>query len=216
VGFGNALLQAKGIGGFYTSTLFRIGDGFKPFLAESMELGRSFIVKSYQRKPLSLFLLWKGILTLLCRHPEYRYLIGPVSISNDHSDFAKSLTVEYLRKRHLNKELAAMIRPRKKFKVRIPKIIRKKLFHKLTGHNIASLDQFIQGFDAGFSTPVLIKKYLSIHSEVIGFNVDPQFNNCLDVLIITDIQDIPQEIIRSLSKENQETAKAWGSERIVA
>ena len=71
----------------------------------------------------------------------------------------------------------------------------------MTGNNLGNLDNFIQAFDPSFRTPVLIKKYLSVNSEVIGFNVDPLFNNCLDVLIITDILDIPLETIKSLSKE---------------
>jgi hypothetical protein len=33
-------------------------------------------------KPLPLFLLWKGILKFVIDNPRYRYLIGPVSISN--------------------------------------------------------------------------------------------------------------------------------------
>jgi len=42
-----------------------------------------------------------------------------------------------------------------------------------------------------------------MNSEVIGFNVDPQFNKWLDVLIISDILDIPKETIKSLLKECQ-------------
>jgi putative hemolysin len=205
VGFGHDIMKTLGIRGFYISTLFRISPRFIPVLQNSMELGRSFIIKAYQRKPLSLFLLWKGILMLLYRHPEFRYLIGPVSISKDISEFARSLTVEFLQKHHYNMELAAAITPRNRFRPRIPRLIRKKLFHRITGNNIANLDHFIQGFDPGFSTPVLIKKYLGINSEVIGFNIDPHFNNCLDALIITDINDIPEEIIRSLSKESNPT-----------
>lgn len=54
-----------------------------PVLYESIELGRSFITEEYQRKPLPLFMLWKGILYFLLKNPEYRYLIGPVTISRE-------------------------------------------------------------------------------------------------------------------------------------
>ena len=200
VGFGNKIIGAYGIKGFYINTLFHLKDGIKPVLEQSMELGRSFIIKSSQKKPLPLFLLWKGILLLLCKHPELRYMIGPVSISNMISDLAKSLTVAFLKKNYFNKEIAAFITPGKKFIPRLPAVIKKKVFYKVTGNSLDSLDNFIQAFDPAFRTPVLIKKYLSINSEVIGFNVDPLFNNCLDVLIITDLLDIPTETIKSLSK----------------
>jgi len=201
VGFGKQIVESHGINGFYLSTLFHISDRFTSLLQLSMELGRSFIIKSCQKKPLSLFLLWKGILYLLCKHPEYRYMIGPVSISNACNNLSKALTVEFLRKNHYNKELAAFFAPRKKFIRRFPSVIKKRVFHKATVNGIGSLDNFIQAFDPAFQTPVLIKKYLSINSEVLGFNVDPLFNNCLDVLIMTDILDIPQETIRALSRE---------------
>ena len=201
VGFGKQIVESHGIKGFYISTLFHISDRFISVLQLSMELGRSFIIKSCQKKPLSLFLLWKGILYLLCKHPECRYMIGPVSISNACNNLSKALTVEFLRKNHYNKELAAFFAPRKKFVPHFPSGMKKRVFHKATGNSIGRLDHFIQAFDPAFHTPVLIKKYLSINSEVLGFNVDPLFNNCLDVLIITDILDIPQETIRALSRE---------------
>jgi putative hemolysin len=201
IGFGNKIIETHGIEGFYISTLFHINDKFLPVLKLSMELGRSFIIKSCQKKPLSLFLLWKGILYLLCKHPEFRYMIGPVSISNTYSDLSKALTVEFLKKNFYNKELAGFITARKKFVPQIPPVIRKKVFHKVTGNKLVNLDNFIQAFEPAFHSPVLLKKYLSVNSEAIGFNVDPFFNYCLDVLIITDILDIPQETIKSLSRE---------------
>jgi len=201
VGFGNRIMETHGVHGFYISTLFHIRKGVKPVLNASMELGRSFIIKSWQKKPLSLFLLWKGIFVLLCRHPDLRYMIGPVSISNTYSNPAKALMVSFLKKNHFNKELSVFFIPRKKFVHKIPPTIRKKLFYKVTGKNLGKVENFIQSFDPGFRTPVLLKKYLGINSEIIGFNVDPLFSNCLDVLIITDILEIPEEMIRSLSKE---------------
>jgi putative hemolysin len=200
VGFGNEIMESMGIRGFYISTLFRIKDEITPLFSMSMELGRSFIIQSYQKKPLSLFLLWKGILHLLIRHPEFQYMIGPVSISNSFSGLSKSLTVTFLKKHYYNNEFAGFFVPRKKFILRIHPVIRKKLFHKMTGNNLSSLDLFIQSFEPDFRLPVLIKKYLSVNAEVAGFNVDPKFNNCLDVLLITNINDIPNDTIRSLSK----------------
>ena len=204
VGYGRQIVESYGIKGFYISTLFHIKDEFAPVLNLSIELGRSFIVKSHQKKPLSLFLLWKGILQVLVRNPEYRYLIGPVSISNEYRELSKALTVEFLKKNYYNREFAAFVTPRKKFVPETNPVIKKRVFHKSTGNKVTLLDNFIQAFDPSFQTPVLLKKYLSVNSEVIGFNVDPLFNNCLDVLIITDILDIPEETIKSLSKEFRE------------
>ena len=48
---------------------------------------------------------------------------------------------------------------------------------------------------------MLLKKYLSVNAEVIGFNVDPKFNNCLDALMVLDLLEFPEELIEGLSKE---------------
>ena len=65
IGCGDEIFCQYGVQGFYTSTLFSIQEVFFPILTQSVELGRSYIVADYQRKPLPLFLLWKGILAFL-------------------------------------------------------------------------------------------------------------------------------------------------------
>ena len=49
--------------------------------------------------------------------------------------------------------------------------------------------------------PVLLKKYVKLNGKIIGFNVDPKFNNSLDGLLILDLFRVPVETITSLSKE---------------
>ena len=49
--------------------------------------------------------------------------------------------------------------------------------------------------------PVLLKKYISLNGRIIGFNIDPKFNMCLDGLLILDLFEVPMNTIESLSKE---------------
>ena len=69
IGKGADILSQYDIRGFYTQSLFKMSPPFREILKQSLELGRSFIVKEYQRKPLPLFLLWKGILYFLLKNP---------------------------------------------------------------------------------------------------------------------------------------------------
>ncbi|HPW27061.1 MAG TPA: hypothetical protein PLY31_07985, partial [Tenuifilaceae bacterium] len=45
------------------------------------------------------------------------------------------------------------------------------------------------------------KKYLKLNGRILGFNVDPKFNNALDGLLILDLLQVPIQTITSLSKE---------------
>lgn len=201
VGLGKEILEQYGIKGFYTQSLFKIRKDFYPVLNESMELGRSFIVKDYQRKPLSLFLLWKGILYFLLKHPEYRYLIGPVSISNEFSKFSKSLIVDFIKKNYYDEEFAKYIFPRKEFYFPAELNVDKDIFLETAETDISKIDKVIKDVEQKISMPVLLKKYLSLNAKIIGFNIDPHFNDALDGLIILDIYNIPINVIESLSKE---------------
>ena len=102
LGLGDQIVPRFGLEGFYTNSLFRMSEEMKPIMAQTIELGRSFIVHDYQRKAASLMLLWKGILYVLLKHEQYRNLLGPVTISGEFERVSKTLIVRYLQKRHMN------------------------------------------------------------------------------------------------------------------
>lgn len=201
LGKGKDILAQYGLNGFYLSSLFKIKKEYKTILNESIELGRSFIIKEYQRKPLPLFLLWKGLLFFLLKNTDYRYLIGPVSISNDFSKFSKSLIVEFIKKYHYNEDLAQYIKPRKKFVVKADKNVDRDLLTEFEKGDIAKIDSLIHDIECTYKFPILIKKYLQLNANIIGFNIDPKFNDALDGLLMLDILDVPESFIKALSKE---------------
>ncbi|MBN1186364.1 MAG: lysophospholipid acyltransferase family protein [Bacteroidales bacterium] len=200
VGKGKDIVEQYGRHGFYIQSLFRISPRFTPILNESLELGRSFIVPEYQKHTLPLFLLWKGILYFLLKNPEYRYLIGPVSISNMYSKFSRTLIIEFIKANFYNYEFAKYIKSRKKFKVQPGKVDTDILVGE--DGDIKRLDKILEYIQSsGFRLPVLVKKYLNLGGRIIGFNLDPKFNNALDGLLILDLFDVPMDTVSSLSKE---------------
>jgi len=76
IGKGKDILPVHGRKGFYIDTLFELTEAFEPVLREGLEMGRSFISKEYQRRPNSLFLLWKGVLYILLKNPDFRYMFA--------------------------------------------------------------------------------------------------------------------------------------------
>lgn len=181
-----AIAARQGVSGFYTHTLFRYDESFIKGLAPGIELGRSFIRAEYQRRSHSLSYLWKGIGGLLARRPQTRFLFGPVSISADYSAVAQELIVAYFEARR-DPETGEFVKPRSALKRRLkPADSIHAMARKI--QSIGELSELIADLQAdGREIPVLLRHYLNLGGEVLGFNVDREFSNVLDALVIVDL-----------------------------
>jgi putative hemolysin len=214
IGKGKDIIKQFGIRGFYSRSLFRIKEEFIPTLQESLELGRSFIVEKYQKSPISLKLLWKGIFAFMLKNPEYRYLYGPVTISGELKNYSKSLIVDYIRTNYWDDELSAYIKPKNRFVSKKSKYIDNEFILKYS-KSIKNLDNYVKEIEPFYSVPILFKKYIQLNAKFLGFNLDQNFNNCLDGLILVDYYNIPYEILSSLSKhEKSKVSKIDGLNQV--
>jgi len=199
IGKGDEILNTMGRRGFYLSELFKIKEPFYPILRRGIELGRSWIRKEYQQKPLPLFLLWKGILKYLLDNPHYRYMFGPVSISNNFSKFSKSLIVDYITKNHFDYELAHYVKPKNKFKADLSAIDKDLLIE--SSDSLKDLDSLISDIEnSHIKIPVLLRQYMNLNAKIICFNIDPKFSDCLDGFLLVDTQNIPPEMLEKIGK----------------
>lgn len=203
IGLGQKIVNNYGKKGFYLNSLFKFNKKLTPTLFESIELGRSFVAPEYQKKAFPLFCLWKGILQVLISKPEYRYLIGPVTISNGYSKLSKNLIIDFIQSNHYDYKVSQLVKPRKKFKVKYKSSDYELFLQSSTSINI--LDKIIEDIEIGkFKVPILFKKYLQQNGKIIGFNRDPKFNNALDGLMILDVSDIPTKTLKNLSNSPEE------------
>ncbi len=199
IGKGDQILDTFGRRGFYLSELFKIKEPFYPYLRKGIELGRSWIRKEYQQKPLPLYLLWKGILKYLLDNPQYRYMFGPVSISNNFSKFSKSLMVDFITKNHFDYELARYIKPKNKFKADLSPIDTELLVN--SSDSLKDLDSLISQIEKShIKIPVLLRQYMNLNAKIICFNIDPKFADCLDGFLVVDMQNIPAEMLEKIGK----------------
>lgn len=203
MGLGSEIFERYGIDGFYLQDLFRFEPELYKMMSQSLELGRAFIIKEYQQKPMPLFLLWKGIVHTTLRHPEHKFLIGGVSISNQFSNFSKSLMIEFMKSHYYDPYVAQYVHPKKEFKVKL-KDADKDFVFDATEADLNKFDKIIDEVEPGaLRLPVLLKKYIKQNCKLIGFNVDPLFNNAVDGLMYIKIADLPESTVRPVMEEFQ-------------
>jgi putative hemolysin len=203
MGLGRDVYEAYGINGFYLQDLFRFEPELHKMMSHSIELGRAFIIREYQQKPMPLFLLWKGIVHTTLRFPNHKYLIGGVSISNRFSNFSKSLMIEFMKSHYYDPYLAQYVHPKKEFKVKL-KDTDKDFVFDATEADLNKFDKIIDEIEPGaLRLPVLLKKYIKQNARLIAFNVDPLFNDAIDGLMYIRISDLPDSTVRPVMEEFQ-------------
>jgi len=203
MGLGSKIFEAYGIDGFYLQDLFRFEPELHTMMSQSIEMGRAFIIKSYQQKPMPLFLLWKGIVHTTLRFPEHKFLIGGVSISNQFSNFSKSLMIEFMKSHYYDPYIAQYVHPKKEFKVKL-KDADKDFVFDATEADLNKFDKIIDEVEPGaLRLPVLLKKYIKQNARLVAFNVDPLFNNAVDGLMYIKISDLPESTVRPVMEEFQ-------------
>ncbi|MFA5494164.1 MAG: lysophospholipid acyltransferase family protein [Porticoccaceae bacterium] len=189
----------------YSSTLFSFNEASRPYLEQGLELGRSFVQPKYWGKR-SLDYLWFGIGAFLRANPGYRYLFGPVSISNGYPRQAMEMLV-YFYTVHFpcGEPLAAASLP-----------------YAISPQRQGELARLFPGSDyreefsrlksmlshMNLSVPTLYKQYPETFLEdgvrFAGFNVDPAFGDCVDGLIVADMTRLkPKKRERYMAAETE-------------
>ncbi|WP_117882071.1 GNAT family N-acyltransferase [Aureibaculum luteum] len=203
MGLGKEIFKKHGIRGFYISTLFRMEPELFKMMEKTIEMGRAFIIKDYQQKPMPLFLLWKGIVHVTLRFPDHKFLMGGVSISNQFSNFSKSLMIEFMKSNYYDPYLAQYIHPKKEYKVKLNDVDKDFVFDE-SKSDMQKFDKIIDELEPGaLRLPVLLKKYVKQNARLVAFNVDPKFNNAIDGLMYIRIADLPESTVKPVMEEFQ-------------
>ena len=204
LGIGSTILGKYGKNGFYTSSLFDFSKEFiNEYLPNSVELGRSFVQEKYWNSN-ALNYLWQGIGAFLSAYPEVKYMFGGVSISNNYTDYVKELITFFFNKWYSDD--MGLVNSKRKFVISKPKQNEyQSLFNSTSSReDYKILKKLIKPL--GFSIPVLYKHYSDLCEEggvkFLDFGVDPDFENCVDGLILIDINLIKEEKKRRYIRSN--------------
>lgn len=198
IGLTDEILLTQGRQGLYTASLFKFKPEFFEKLGPALEVGRSFIAVEYQKKHASLSLIWRGIGLFVVRHPQYRTLFGPVSISQEYNAVSKDLMVKFLKKNKLHHELASYVKakhpPRGGGKIGASEK-QAMLASVRSIDDVSALISEIEQDQKG--VPVLLRHYLKLNGTLLSFNVDADFGHCLDGLIVVDLTQSDQRLLKN-------------------
>ena len=185
----NEIVGAYRLGGtdvnqdLYTATLFKYDAAFPNKMGPALELGRSFVRPEYQRGFAPLLALWKGIGAYVARNPRYKVLFGPVSISNQYQAVSRELMVTFLERHASLRDWMGLISTRSPFKRRL-----REPALPTAGFDAEDLSAVVSDLEpSGAGIPILLRQYLKLGGKLLGFNVDPEFSDVLDGLILVDL-----------------------------
>jgi putative hemolysin len=166
-----------------------------------LEMGRSYILDKYQRAYSALLLLWRGIGQMVLRFPHYRYLFGPVSVSNQYRPLSRRVIVRYMERSHPS-PLAHLVKPRRpaRFLTRKSRLIKTVLERVDSFDEMSDIVMDIEGGNMG--APILLKQYIKLGCKSCGWNLDPDFGKTLDCFICADLtQADPKTLKFYMGKE---------------
>jgi putative hemolysin len=214
LGATDAICSRLGTRGLYTSTLFHLSETLIDRINPALELGRSFICIEYQRSYAPLLLLWSGIGRFVAEHSRYRYLFGPVSISQGYRPISQQLMVAFLRVAAAEEKLGRVVRPRRPHRpVRAVAVDTSELLRHLKDAD--ELSDLISEIESdGKGLPVLVRHYLKLGGKVLDFNVDPAFSNTVDALTLVDLTRTERRLLdRYMGREGAARFLAFHGEQ---
>jgi hypothetical protein len=79
------------------------------------------------------------------------------------------------------------------------------------GTDLEEVSSFISEIESDQKgVPILLKQYLRLDGRLLSYNVDPDFANVLDVLILVDLrQTAPKALQRYMGRENFDRFRAF-------
>lgn len=190
---GEQVLNRYGDNALYSQSLFHYADDFMPFVKQGLELGRSFVQPKYWGKR-SLDYLWFGIGAFLAKHPEYRYLFGPVSISNQLPGSAREMLVHFYAKEFAPAQpLAVSMSPFDLSKQRKEQLDALYFGEDYQSH-FKQLKQMLASM--GAAVPTLYKQYGELCEPngvtFLAFGIDAHFSDCVDGLVLIDTHQLKE------------------------
>lgn len=194
IGRVDQILKTRGIEGLYTNSFFQFKELLDTDFKEgTLEAGRSFVRPEYQRG-LSLLVIWMAFARFIMANPQYKNMMGPVSISDEFQENSKALMVSFLMK-NFPHEKSALVSSKNPLTLDTNLAPEELLTILNASMDLSALQEFVRHAEGNpkAQIPQLIKLYLELGVRFLAFNKDVEFNS-IDGLIWLDITAVPQSV----------------------
>lgn len=163
----------------YSFSQFEPHEKLNGIQSRCLDLGRSFVSKKHQQSFMPLMKLWRGIYKVFLEDDQLEFIIGCASIPGDlPQDFKDDiLTMLNINFRYWSDDIAVG---------KSPMCINS----NESFADVKTLENHYKEKGQKLRVPVLLNKYLSQNGKVLGFNLDKDFGNSIDVLMILNKKDI--------------------------
>ena len=182
------LLADGNLENLYLQRMFDFGPDFVNRQQPCLEMGRSFLIPEYQRSFQGLFLLWRGIGTFVCRHPQYRTLYGTVSISKLYDVRSAAIIQQAM------VTPTDTVAPRATFDYQLhPEVQDFAEQHGLKDH----VSALLKGIESdGKDVPILLKHYNKLGAVFHCLGIDKSFNDTPGLLLSVDLPNAPEKLLK--------------------
>ncbi len=190
VGYISEILRTQGAEGIYSGKIFEIDPKFYMNEGSSLELSRLFILPSYQKSPLMMNFLWKG-LGIVAKKYEVRFLFGSFTISDLFSTKSKAAMVETLKTFHgAPKEFENAVKAKDPFvsdhSCDSVQVFGGRQGMRMLNQRILELEKGVRGL------PPLVHYYLLLGAKFFSFKAEPSFNNAIYCFLRVDLEKVPE------------------------
>ena len=140
------------------------------------------------------------------RNPKYKILFGPVSISNQYQAVSRELIMSFLERYAILRDWTGLVRNRHALRERFLNGARRPALPN-AGFDIEDLSTVVSDIEQRqTAVPVLLRQYLRLGGKLLGFNVDPEFANALDGLILVDLTKTEPKLLERYLGRTEATA----------
>jgi putative hemolysin len=196
IGIVSEILQKQSVEALYTNSLFTYDAAFSPYLANAIELGRSFVQPKYWGSR-ALDYLWQGIGAYLKNNPQIKYLYGGVSLSQSYPKVAKDMILYFYE--HYFGAQEQLVRAKLPYKIDLEEPSMQLFLKELSlldyKEDFKSLKKALAFL--GLSVPTLYKQYADLCEEdgisFCAYNIDADFSECVDSFIVLSVDKIKEK-----------------------